>query len=242
MRARAPFALLLACLLGLTLTGCGADRCPAVNAQPEQAHGHAARGGETPAHRGHRFDDPDELSKRWDSPERTAWQKPDEVISLLELEPDAVVADVGTGTGYFAVRLAARLPAGRVWAVDIEPAMVRHVAERAREEELDNIFAILGQPEDPLLPEPVDRVLIVDTYHHITHRVAYLESLKKHLRPDARVAIVDFQMGDIPVGPPESMRVPPDETRRELESAGYRVLTDVRDTLPHQYVLIAEPR
>src|SRR6185436_14140618 len=66
----------------------------------------------------HSFGDADKWSKVFDDPERDAWQKPHEVIQALSLKPDARVADVGAGTGYFAVRLAHMLPKGRVYGVD----------------------------------------------------------------------------------------------------------------------------
>src|SRR5687768_1885572 len=80
----------------------------------------------------HSFGDAQRWARVFDDPERDAWQKPHEVIQALALKPDAVVADIGAGTGYFAVRLAHMLPQGRVYAVDTEAAMVKHVTERAK--------------------------------------------------------------------------------------------------------------
>lgn len=209
----------------------------------EPGHAHVDRThGHQPGHRGHRFEDPEDWEDHFEGSDRDAWQKPQAVLDLLDLEPDHIVADVGTGTGYFAAKLVERVPEGRVWAVDIEPGMVRHVNARAREQNLGNLFAVLGKPDDPLLPEPVDLVLVVDTYHHIEDRTAYFENLRSHLRPGGRVAIVDFEMGDIPVGPPEEMKIAPDRVKQELEDAGYTLVTDDRDTLPHQYILIASPK
>ncbi|MFW6052188.1 MAG: class I SAM-dependent methyltransferase [Myxococcota bacterium] len=195
---------------------------------------HGRRAGEL-----HRFEDPEQWKDHFEGPDRDAWQKPEAVLDRLALEPADVVADVGAGTGYFAVRLAARVPEGRVWAVDVEPGMVRHVNARARDQGIDNLFAVLGRPDDPMLPEPVDLVLVVNTYHHIEDRTAYFRGLRSRLKEGGRVAIVDFVMGDIPVGPPEEMRIPPDRARRELEAAGYDSITVDEETLPHQYVLVA---
>jgi SAM-dependent methyltransferase len=225
------------------LTGCGHGPCPepatAAAVSAPDTDGHANHGYLRGKH--HRFDDPSAWAPLWDGEERDAWQKPDQVLELLELGVDMVVADIGTGTGYFAMRLADRVPAGHVWAVDVEPAMVRHVNERAREEELDNVFGILGRPDDPLLPEAADVVLVVNTYHHLGNRPAYLERLRSYLSPLGRVAIVDFKMGKRPVGPPEAAKIPPEQVVRELQAAGYEVVRDDRDTLPHQYLILAEP-
>src|SRR5688500_18895948 len=80
---------------------------------------------QTPHTHHHGFGDADKWAKVFDDPERDAWQKTHEVIQALALKPDAIVADIGAGTGYFAVRLAHMTPKGRVYAVDSEPAMVR---------------------------------------------------------------------------------------------------------------------
>ncbi|AKJ08207.1 Methyltransferase type 11 [Archangium gephyra] len=131
----------------------------------------------------HRFENAEEWAKRFEEPERDAWQKPDEVVKALSLPADAKVADIGAGTGYFAVRLARAVPQGRVYGVDIEPDMVRYMGERAKRENLGNLEAVLGEPGDAKLPEPVDVALVVDTYHHIGDRVVYLKRLGEKLRP-----------------------------------------------------------
>src|SRR6185436_9668589 len=93
---------------------------------------------QTPHTHQHTFGDAEKWSKVFDDPQRDAWQKPHEVIKALALKPDAVTADIGAGTGYFAVRLAHMVPQGRVYAVDTEPDMVRHLAERAKKNGIKN--------------------------------------------------------------------------------------------------------
>lgn len=111
-----------------------------------------------------RFDDAERWAKVFDDPAREAWQKPAEVIAALELAPGDAVADIGAGTGYFSVRLARAVPDGRVYALDIEPNMVKHVIARAEKERLPNLSAVLALGEAPRLPAPVDLILMVDTY------------------------------------------------------------------------------
>lgn len=195
---------------------------------------------QTPHTHEHRFSGAERWARVFDDPARDRWQKPDEVIAALALAPDATVADIGAGTGYFAVRLARAAPKGRVYAVDIEPDMVRYLGERARRENLPNLRPVLGKPHDPQLPEPVDRVLIVDTYHHIGDRVAYFERLRARLAPGGEIAIVDFTL-DSPVGPPRSARIAADAVRAEMQRAGY-ALAAQHDFLPHQYFLVFRPR
>lgn len=93
-------------------------------------------GAQAPHTHRHAFSDAERWARIFEDPARDAWQKPDEVVQALRLAPDAVVADIGAGTGYFAARLARAVPNGRVFAVDIEPDMVRYLTERARREKL----------------------------------------------------------------------------------------------------------
>jgi len=197
-----------------------------------------AQHGEQPHHR--RFEDAERWSRVFDDPARDAWQKPDEVIRALALAPDAAVADIGSGTGYFAVRLARAVPQGRVYGADLEPDMVRFLNERAVRESLHNLQSVLAAADGPNLPSPVDLILVVNTYHHIAHRPAYFKSLKSHLKPGGRVAIVDFTP-DSPTGPPKRHRVPRERVKAEFERAGYRLLAE-HGFLPHQYFLVFAPR
>ena len=190
-------------------------------------------------HYHHRFDDAEKWARVFDDPARDAWQKPDDVIRALQLPPDAKVADIGAGTGYFAARLARAVPAGRVYAVDSAPDMVRYLGERAKREGLANLVAVQAAEGGPTLAEPVDVALLVDVYHHIPSRTEYFAALRAALRPGGRVAIVDFRV-DAPNGPPRSARIPPDTVKQELARAGYALAAE-HDFLPDQYFLVFTP-
>ena len=187
----------------------------------------------------HSFGDAERWAHVFDDPARDAWQKPHEVIQALALTPDAVVADIGAGTGYFAVRLANMLPLGRVYAVDVEPDMVAYLAERAKREKRGNLFAVAGAPDDPRLTEKADVILLVDVYHHIDQRDRYFSRLRAALKPGGRLAIIDFRM-DAPAGPPKAARIAPERVVAELKAAGYS-LTQEHDFLPRQYFLVFRP-
>jgi SAM-dependent methyltransferase len=194
---------------------------------------------QSPSTHQHGFGDAERWAHVFDDPARDAWQKPHEVIQALALDADATVADIGAGTGYFAVRLANMLPSGRVYAVDIEPDMVRYLAERARREKRDNLVAIAAAPDDPKLPGKVDLILMVDVYHHIEDHVAYFRGLARYLDANGRIAIIDFRP-DSPMGPPKAARIADGQVRAELRDAGYRLVQEHR-FLPNQYFLIFQP-
>ena len=186
----------------------------------------------------HSFGDADKWAKVFDDPERDAWQKPHEVIEALALKPDAVVADLGAGTGYFAMRLAHMVSKGRVYSVDLEPKMVKYLAERAKKEGLKNLSAVQGTPSDAKLPTRVDLVLLVDVYHHIDAREAYFGKLAAALKPGGRVAIIDFNATS-KVGPPLSERMTAEQVNAEMTKVGYRQ-SGSHGFLPNQYFLVFE--
>lgn len=187
----------------------------------------------------HRFNDAEKWAKRFDDPKRDAWQKPHEVIQALNLKPDAVIADIGSGTGYFAVRFAHMAPQGRVYGVDTEPDMVKYLNERAKREGLKNIQSIAAAPGDARLPEKADLIILVDVYHHIDKREPYFKQLQAALKPGGRLAIIDFKL-DSPEGPPVAARIAPERVKKELVGAGY-TLTQEHAFLPYQYFLIFQP-
>lgn len=191
-------------------------------------------------HHQHQFSGAEKWAEIFDEPARDEWQKPDEVIRALKLAPEALVADIGAGTGYFAVRFARAVPKGRVYGVDIEPDMVRYLAERAKREGVGNLTAVAAKPNDPGIPAAVDLAILVDTYHHVPDRERYFRNLQKSLKPKGRLAIIDFTL-DSPVGPPKRARIPADQVKQELARAGYKLVQE-HAFLPNQYFLEFVPK
>jgi SAM-dependent methyltransferase len=187
----------------------------------------------------HDFKGADQWAKVFDDPSRDQWQRPDEVAALLELGPGMTVADVGAGTGYFVGRLAQRVgPAGSVVATDLEPDMVRYLGERGRREGWTNVRPLQVAADDPgLAKASVDRVLIVDVWHHLDDRRAYAAKLAAALRPGGLIAVVDFEL-TASHGPPPKHRLAPAAIEDDLRSAGLTVEL-AKEELPEQYVVIA---
>jgi cyclopropane fatty-acyl-phospholipid synthase-like methyltransferase len=188
----------------------------------------------------HSFSGAEHWAAMFDDPARDAWQKPHEVIRTLGLAPNARVADIGSGTGYFSVRLAHFVPKGRVFGVDVEPDMIKYLAERAKREGLANVTSVTGASDDPKLPEKVDLVLMVDVIHHIADRASYLRKLRDELKPGGRVAIIDYSERSA-MGPPAGERVAPGSLRSEMNAAGFALVKE-HGFLPEQYFLVFQPR
>ena len=124
---------------------------------------------------------------------RDAWQQPDRVMDTLGVKSGSVVGDIGAGGGYFTFHLAQRVgPTGKVYAVDILEEEVGKIRNRAVNEKLVQIEAILGATDDPKLPtERLDSVLIMNAYHEMREHDAMLRAVFRALKPGGMLAIID---------------------------------------------------
>ena len=224
--------------------GAVADKAP-----PPRAHAHDVASGGHMGHGGHgdqpmvhRFEDPAKWTPVFDSPDRDGWQKPQEIIKRLQIAPGMTVADIGAGTGYLMPHLAAATgDKGKVIAVDIEPKMVLHLTERAKKAKLPQVTAQLAEPSDPkLLPNGVDKILFLDTWHHVPSRAAYAQKLFAALRPGGAVYIIDFTQ-ESSHGPPKKHRLTPDAVMFDLNAAGFQSAV-LPEELPDQYIVVGKKR
>jgi len=191
----------------------------------------------------HRFSDVERWEQVFDDPSRAEWQKPAEIPAVLGLTEGMAIADIGAGTGYFE-RFFSRAVGGKgkVYAVDVEPAMVQHLSKRALKEGTANVLPTLATAEDPGLPEgSVDVVFICDTYHHIGDRIDYIHRLGRALKPGGTVAVVDYYKKPLPVGPGMKHKLSERQVIDEFAEAGWD-LARQSDILPYQYFLIFKPR
>ena len=193
----------------------------------------------TPHEMHQRHNDPMAYIASLDDPQRDAYQKPDEVMKALALRAGEVIADIGAGSGYFALRFARAVgDSGRVYAVDISPDMVRHLNRRLRDAGVRNVVTVLSDPDDPLLPDAsVDRFVIVDTWHHVEDQAKYLGLMKRMLKPGGQVVHIDFQKRELPIGPPPGMKIAREVLVKQMEGAGFRLSAE-HTFLPYQYFLV----
>jgi SAM-dependent methyltransferase len=191
-------------------------------------------------HYEHDFSDIVKYVKAFESPERDVWQKPGDVVSLLQLWPGNVVADIGAGTGHFEPYLSKAVGAnGRVLALDVEPRMITYLGRRVKKEGLGNVTVQRVAANDPGLADgSVDRLLVVNTWHHLPQRALYAAAMNRALRPGGFVVVVDFTP-ESPEGPPAHARLSPATVIAELEAGGFSART-VGESLPLQYVVIGQ--
>ena len=179
-----------------------------------------------------------EALRRQLNPRRATWQKPAVFVRALGLRRGQVVAEIGSGPGYFTPRLARAVgPAGHVYAVDPEAAVLDVLRRRLARTGVRNVTPVLGRDDDPLLPrDRCDVAVLVNVYHHMHARVGFLRRLLAALPRHARVINVDWDERS-EFGPPPRRRVPRARFLRDARRAGLRLVAD-RRVLPHQYFLV----
>jgi len=170
--------------------------------------------------------------------EREREEAPTKAIDALELAPDAVIADIGAGSGYYAFRLAPKVPQGKVIAVDIQPEMIEFLANRAEETGISNVTPHLGEIDDAKLPPAsVDAVLMVDAYHEFSHPAEMLTSLFHALKPGGVIYLLEFRGEDDRVPIKLLHKMTEAQARLELETVGFRFVSNRRH-LPWQHFMV----
>lgn len=171
--------------------------------------------------------------------EREQEEAPDAAIGVLQIPKGTSVADIGAGSGYITMLLAAAVgPAGRVYANDVQPEMLEILRRRLAAQRVTNVTLVQGAVDDPRLPAAsVDLELMVDVYHELSRPQAMLQRLRAALKPAGRLVLLEYRKEDpsIPIKFEHKMSI--SEAKAELEAEGF-VLSKVDESLPRQHILI----
>jgi len=174
--------------------------------------------------------------------ERIQEENPEEMLAQLGVKPGMSVCDMGCGDGYYTIELAKRVgPTGKVIAVDIQPEMLQELSRRCEKSDLKNVEMILGEPHDPKLPVgQIDVILMVDVYHEFSNPVEMLDAMRKSLKPDGRIALVEFRGEDpqVPIKPEHKMTKK--QILKEYEANAMRLVGQY-DRLPWQHLMFLGP-
>jgi SAM-dependent methyltransferase len=172
-------------------------------------------------------------------PERELEERPSILIESLGLKPGQVVADIGAGTGYFTWRLAEAVGQdGLVWAVDIQPEMLKKLARNMRNRDLRNYRPVQGSARDPKIPElTLDLALMVDVYHEFSHPAEMLEALGRALKPGGRLAFVEYREEDPSVPIKRLHKMSEKQVRKEAETSRLEYVETI-SVLPRQHIII----
>jgi SAM-dependent methyltransferase len=171
--------------------------------------------------------------------EREAEEAPEAALDALSIRKGSTVADIGAGSGYFTVRLSARVgAAGRVLATDLQPQMLDLLRARLTEQRITNVTLIQGAIDDPKLPaSSTDLALLVDVYHEFSAPQAMLRRIREALKPEGRLVLLEYRKEDptVPIRFEHKMSVA--EAKLEVEDEQFQ-LAAVDERLPRQHILI----
>lgn len=156
----------------------------------------------------------------------------------LELKPGMVVCDLGSGNGYHSLPMAKAVASeGKVLAVDIQPEMLEMLKERAAAQSVTNVECIVGEVDDPHLPDgSCDLILLVDVYHEFSHPEVMLKAIRKALKPDGKVVLVEFRAEDLSVPIKPEHKMSKVQILKELEANGFALKRSF-DELPWQHMM-----
>lgn len=166
-----------------------------------------------------------EYIKKFEAEGRENYARRHEIVAALDLAPGMAVADIGAGTGFFTHLFAEKVgPNGRVYAVDIAPQFLEHIAADARKHRQSQVTTVLGSQDSTNLPrESVDLIFLSDVYHHLERPAAVLASIRRALRPGGRLVVVEFDRveGKSSAFVLKHVRAGKDVFQKEIEAAGF---------------------
>ena len=179
-----------------------------------------------------------------EAPDREQWQKPDQIMDAIGVAEGSKVAELGAAGGWFTLQLAERVgPNGRVYAEDIQPAMLEGISRRMQSEHLTNVTVVLGTERDPHLPAGLDAALISDAFHEMdvpedrNQVVTLLRNVAQSLKPQGRLGIVDWTPGNGGPGPAADHRVDPKRVIEAANAAGLQLIKR-EDFPPFVFLLV----
>ncbi len=175
--------------------------------------------------------------------ERSEREEEEKVSLVIEnvakdITKEAIVADIGAGTGYYAFKIAELVPMGKVLAVDIQPEMLEKIEEKIEKNGIGNVETILGEEKDPKLPEgEVDFVMFVDVYHELSYPREMMENIVKALKPGGQLLLLEYRKEDPSVPIKLLHKMTEAQAIKEMEAVGFTFVEN-RDMLPWQHYLL----
>jgi ubiquinone/menaquinone biosynthesis C-methylase UbiE len=176
-----------------------------------------------------------------DRPEREQEEQPTKLHEVLRVKPGWTVADIGAGSGYHTFRLSASVgKAGKVYAVDVQPEMLKLLRQRVKARGIDNVELVKGTETDPHLPaNALDLILMVDVYHEFSHPYEMTEAMAKALKPSGRLVFVEFRLEDPTVPIKLVHKMSERQVRKEMALHPVRWVETI-SILPWQHVIVFE--
>jgi SAM-dependent methyltransferase len=175
--------------------------------------------------------------------ERSEREKEENVSTLInnmKIKPEDTIADIGAGSGYHVFRMAPVAKNGLVYAVDIQVEMLKAIQKTKRLKKVANVETVLGNEKSINLPEhSVDKILMVDVYHEFNFPAEMIASIKKALKPNGRLFLIEYRGEDPNVPIKKIHKMSEKQAVMEMKAAGFKLEQNVNN-LPWQHCMIFE--
>lgn len=161
-------------------------------------------------------------------------------IKNLPVTPSSIVADIGAGSGYYTFKIAPKVPQGKVYAVDIQEAAISYLKSKSKELGFSNVIPVMGSEKSPNLPDnSIDLAILVDVYHELEFPVEMLEAIRKSLKPEGKLLLIEYRGEDpeVAIKPLHKMTVK--QAEKELSANGFK-LVDNGKFMKIQHFLVFE--
>lgn len=171
---------------------------------------------------------------------RTEEENTNLALASLPLKSNSVVADVGAGSGFYTFRVAQKIPKGKVYAVEIQDDAIAYLKKKALDDRLSNVEVVKGTEKAPNLPaNSIDLAFMVDVYHELEYPEAYLAALRKALKPNGQLLLLEYKEEDptVAIKPEHKMSVR--QAKKELAANGFKLVKN-GTFLPLQHFLLFE--
>lgn len=170
--------------------------------------------------------------------EREKEEQTSKLLAYMDIQPDDTIADIGAGSGYHVFKMAPMASQGLVYAVDIQPEMLEAMNRKKTENGMTNVKTIPGDIQSVNLPtNSVDKVLMVDVYHEFSHPIEMIESIKKALRPNGKIYLIEYRGEDPKVPIKRLHKMTEAQAVKEMKAAGLKLKSNI-DGLPWQHCMV----
>ncbi|NET02158.1 MAG: methyltransferase domain-containing protein [Sphaerospermopsis sp. SIO1G2] len=171
-------------------------------------------------------------------PSREIEEKTSQIVELLDLKPDHVVADIGAGTGYLSFLIAPLLTEGKVLAVDIQPQMLEIIDYFKQEKNINNVQPILATETNPNLPATsIDFAIFVDAYHELGYPQEVMTEIVKALKPGGKVVLVEYRAENPFIRIKRLHKMSQRQVKKEMQAVGL-VFQETKNNLPQQHFMV----
>ncbi|MEQ8909618.1 MAG: class I SAM-dependent methyltransferase [Vicingaceae bacterium] len=174
--------------------------------------------------------------------EREKEENTSRLIQNMNIQPHDVIADIGAGSGYHVFKMAPLAGSGLIYAVDIQQEMLDAIAQRQKQQKIENIKRIKGEEQSANLPaNSVDKVLMVDVYHEFSYPKEMLQSIQEALKPEGKIYLIEYRMEDPKVPIKRLHKMTEKQAVKEFTANGFQLIENI-DNLPWQHCMVFEKK